>query len=185
MASGKGSNARAICKYFKNHQQIEVNLLLSNSYDSGIPRLSYDTRISHSVFSKREFHDDVYFLEMLRQYQIDHIILAGFLWLLPEYLVQEFKGRILNIHPSLLPKYGGKGMYGGNVHRAVFENGDSESGITVHEVNEQYDDGAIVHQERVDISECENADEVAAKVLKLEHEMYPQIIEKFILGEKS
>lgn len=184
MASGKGSNARAIIDYFKNHQRIDVSLLLSNRSDSGIPILSYDTKISHNIFTKREFHDENYFLEMLRQYQIDYIVLAGFLWLLPNYLVTSFEDRILNIHPALLPAYGGKGMYGMNVHRAVFGNGDTESGVTIHVVNEKYDDGRILVQERVDISSCRNAEAVAKKVLELEHRIYPPAIEEYILGRE-
>jgi phosphoribosylglycinamide formyltransferase-1 len=182
MASGKGSNARAIIKHLKGHQQIDVALLLSNSYHSGIPIMSYDTKISHNVFTKREFHDEVYFLEMLRQYQIDFIILAGFLWLIPEYLVKEYKDRILNIHPALLPKYGGKGMYGKNIHQAVFEAGDQESGLTVHLVNEKYDDGRILHQEKIDISNCKSAAEIDQLILKEEHRLYPKVIEEYILN---
>ena len=181
MASGRGTNARAIAKYFKNHQRIEVNLLMSNRYGSGIPILSYDTKISHNVFSKREFHDENYFIEMLRQYQIDYIILAGFLWLLPAYLVKNFEDRILNVHPALLPKYGGKGMYGNNVHQAVLDAGETETGITVHLVNEQYDKGRILHQEKVDISTCKNAKAIGKKVLDLEHKQYPIAIEDYIL----
>lgn len=181
MASGRGSNARSIIKYFKGHQMIEVSLLLSNSHDSGIPVISYDTKISHNIFTRREFHDENYFLEMLRQYKIDFIILAGFLWLVPEYLIRHYKDRILNIHPALLPAYGGKGMYGRNIHEAVFANGETESGVTIHLVNEKYDDGRILHQEKVDISDCKNARQVGEKVLKYEHEVYPKVIEEYIM----
>ncbi|MCP4120985.1 MAG: phosphoribosylglycinamide formyltransferase [Bacteroidetes bacterium] len=181
MASGRGSNARAIIDYFKNHQQIEVRLLLSNRQDSGIPVMSYDTKISHNVFTRKEYHDEMYFLEMLRQYQIDFIVLAGFLWLIPEYLVRHYHDRILNIHPALLPSYGGKGMYGDNIHKAVLNSGDKESGVTVHLVNENYDDGKIIHQGIVDIKTCSTADQIAKKVLAMEHVIYPKAIEKYIL----
>ena len=181
MASGHGTNANAIIKYFKNHQQIEVRLLLSNRQDSGIPVLSYDNKISHNVFTKKEYHDEMYFLEMLRQYQIDYIVLAGFLWLLPEYLVRHYHDRILNVHPALLPDYGGKGMYGDNIHKAVFANKDKETGVTVHLVNENYDDGRIIHQEKVNVSSCKNSEEISKIVIKKEHQVYPKVIEKYIL----
>lgn len=182
MASGRGTNARAIIDYFKNHQQIEVRLLLSNRQDSGIPVMSYDTKISNNVFTRKEYHDEMYFLEMLRQYQVDYIVLAGFLWLIPEYLVRHYKDRILNIHPALLPAYGGKGMYGENIHKSIFKNGDQESGVTVHLVNENYDDGRIIHQEKIDISSCRNPDQISKKVLAMEHVIYPKAIETYILA---
>lgn len=184
MASGRGTNARAVIDYFRHHQQIEVRLLLTNRADSGIPVISYDYKISHYVFTRKEFHDENYFLEMLRQYQIDYLVLAGFLWLIPPFLVKAYEGRILNIHPALLPEYGGKGMYGDRVHQAVFDNGEAESGVTVHVVNEQYDEGPAVWQERVNITGCRNAAEVAKKVLAVEHKVYPRAIEKYILGRE-
>jgi phosphoribosylglycinamide formyltransferase-1 len=133
------------------------------------------------VFTKNEFIHTDEVVKSLKNREVDLIVLAGFLWLIPGNLIQNF--RIINIHPALLPKYGGKGMYGMNVHRAVIDNGDTESGITIHFVNEKYDEGKIIFQAKCQVMLTDTPDDVAAKVHKLEYKYFPSVIEKILLDE--
>lgn len=176
-ASGAGSNANAIAEYFKGNDKIEISLIASNKADAGVLNVAKKHNIPAFVFSKEEFKNAV-FLERLKD--VDLIVLAGFLWLVPKYLVEAFPNKIINIHPALLPKYGGKGMYGANVHQAVFENRDKETGITIHYVNENYDEGAIIRQEKVALSENDTPETIQQKVHELEHSYFPVTVEKVI-----
>ncbi|MCL4168525.1 UNVERIFIED_CONTAM: hypothetical protein GTU68_017790 [Idotea baltica] len=184
MASGTGSNARAILEHLSDSSEIQISLLLSNKSTSGVKNLSEEFGIPYIIFSKQEFKDEAFLLGQLKKHNVDFIILAGFLWLIPEYLVEAYPDKILNIHPSLLPKYGGRGMYGSNVHQAVFESKDKISGLTIHIVNQNYDEGQVVFQKEVNIEDCLSPDEIATKVLRNEHEFYPKVATEYILNFK-
>ena len=184
-ASGNGSNAGEIFKHFKNHPSIEVALLVSNNPDAFALERARDAGIKAVVFNRAEFIDGQDLLAALQKEGITHIVLAGFLWLIPAYLIGAFHDRIVNIHPALLPKYGGKGMYGSRVHEAVKAARDAETGITIHLVNEHYDEGRILFQEKCGISEDHTPEEIAQCVHKLEHEHYPRVIEQWILDSRS
>lgn len=182
-ASGSGTNAEEIFKYFKHHPSIEVVLLLSNNPDAYALQRAKKHGIQSSVFNRKEFTDGTVIPSLLKKKSVTHIVLAGFLWLLPEYLLRSFPDRIINIHPALLPKYGGKGMYGSKVHEAVKASGELETGITIHLVNDRYDEGRILFQGRCSIGENFTPEEIAACVHKLEHEHYPRVIEKWLLNQ--
>ncbi|MCR9065321.1 MAG: phosphoribosylglycinamide formyltransferase [Cytophagales bacterium] len=177
-ASGGGSNAESIVNYFQDHEKIDITLFLTNNADAGVIGRGKKLNIPTLVFSKKNFaHSDVV-VQLLKNQQIDFIVLAGFLWLIPESLIKAFPGKIINIHPALLPKYGGKGMWGHHVHEAVVANKEKESGITIHFVNQNYDEGEIIFQKSCAIEETDNPEEVAAKVLNLEHYHFPRVIEQ-------
>lgn len=178
--SGSGSNARNICKYFEKHAKISICLLLSNKEDSAAKAISEQFNIPYFIFNKEEFYHTDVIVSKLDEFQIDTIILAGFLWLIPVDLLKKFHNRIINIHPALLPKYGGKGMHGMYVHQAVFENKEKESGITIHLCNEKYDDGKTLYQKKVAIDENDSAENIQKKVLQLEHDYFPVVIENFL-----
>jgi len=182
LASGSGTNAEAIMKYFQSHSQIEVGILLSNNSNAFALERAKKFNVPTRVFDKQQFRESDEVLHWLKESEITHIVLAGFLWLLPERLIQSFSDKIINIHPSLLPKFGGKGMYGTKVHEAVKAAGESESGITIHLVNAQYDDGKILHQSSCKISPEDSPKEIAAKVYELEYANYPRTIEEWILA---
>lgn len=180
-ASGSGTNAEEIIRYFKKHDKISVSLILSNNKDAYVLKRALKHKIPQYVFNRETFYKDKRVDEVLRLNSIDFIVLAGFMWLIPERFVKSYPNKIVNIHPALLPKYGGKGMYGHHVHEAVVKNKEKESGITIHWVNEEYDDGAIIHQATCAISPSDSPDDVANKVHQLEYEHYPKIIEKVVL----
>ena len=177
-ASGAGSNAKAIIEYFKGHGNIEISLVVTNRKEAKVLDVAKDNKIDTLYIPKSEWEQKEKVLETLASY--DLIALAGFLLKIPDYLIEAFRNRIINIHPALLPKFGGKGMYGMNVHRAVKEAGELESGITIHLVDEVYDNGEYLAQFSVDLNGTETAEDIASKVLKLEHEYFPIIIERFI-----
>jgi phosphoribosylglycinamide formyltransferase 1 len=177
-ASGAGSNAKAIIEYFKGHGNIEISLVVTNRKEAKVLDVAKDNKIDTLYIPKSEWEQKEKVLETLASY--DLIALAGFLLKIPDYLIEAFRNRIINIHPALLPKFGGKGMYGMNVHRAVKEAGELESGITIHLVDEVYDNGEYLAQFSVDLNGTETAEDIASKVLKLEHEYFPVIIERFI-----
>lgn len=180
--SGSGSNARAICAYFQKHAEIEVALLLSNKANSGAQSIGNDFGIPYLIFSRDAFYNSDNIISKLAQLKIDILILAGFLWLIPEYLLDAYPDRILNIHPALLPKYGGKGMHGMHVHEAVWKNKESESGITIHLCNKEYDKGRILFQAATKINADDTPNDIAKNVLMLEHRHYPETIEKYLLS---
>ena len=177
-ASGSGSNAENIVHYFSGSSEFQFPLIISNQTNAYIHKRAETLKIPSFTFTKEQFFDAKPVLELLTEYNIDAIVLAGFLLKIPTLLIQHFPDKIINIHPALLPKFGGKGMYGARVHQAVKEAGEPETGITIHYVNENYDDGNIIFQARCPISATDTAEMIAAKVHLLEHEYYPQIIEK-------
>ena len=179
-ASGGGSNAEAIVSYFKNHEKIEVALLLTNNADAGVIARGKRLSIPTLVFSKQNYQDPQGVLRMLQLLEIDFIVLAGFLWLVPEHFINAYPDKIVNIHPALLPKYGGKGMWGHHVHEAVVAAGEKESGITIHYVNQHYDEGAPIFQASCALEPTDTPEQVAAKVLLLEHKHYPEVIERLL-----
>ncbi|MEM8527083.1 MAG: phosphoribosylglycinamide formyltransferase [Bacteroidota bacterium] len=176
-ASGRGSNARKIMDYFRDKSEVEVALIVSNKQNAPVLELASDHQISSLVLHKSSFYHSDEILQELRAFEIDFIVLAGFLWLIPEYLIKAYPKRIINIHPALLPSYGGKGMYGMNVHRAVQQAQEQHSGITIHYVNEHYDEGNILFQARCEVSKKDSAEDIAKKVQALEHQYFPAIIE--------
>jgi len=176
-ASGSGSNAEAIIQHLKNHAYLSVRLIVSNRKNAGVLDRAKKHGIETLVIARQEFYENKNFTTKLAETQIELIVLAGFLWLIPPYLVKAFSKRIINIHPALLPKYGGKGMYGHHVHQAVFDNKEKESGPTVHYVNEVYDEGNIILQARCQLLPTDQPEDIAAKVLRLEHQVYPVAVE--------
>ncbi len=176
-ASGTGSNAARIIEYFKDHPAIEVALVISNREGAGVLDIAERAGIPSRVIRKAAFADEDLVMSLLEEFRIDFIALAGFLLLVPKYLIRRYPHRIVNIHPALLPKYGGKGMYGMHVHEAVKAAGDKESGMTIHFVNERYDEGAIVLQRRTPIDPDDTPSDIARKVLKLEHAYFAPAIE--------
>jgi phosphoribosylglycinamide formyltransferase-1 len=180
-ASGSGTNAENIIKYFSNKNTARVSLVLSNKRQAMVLKRAEALNIRTLFFEHKEFYVSGKVLRYLALYKIDFIVLAGFLWLVPESILEQYPGRIINIHPALLPAYGGKGMYGDAVHKAVIENHDKESGITIHYVNKQYDKGDIIFQKKCKVSKDETAGSLAVKVHALEYEYFPKIIEDLVV----
>ena len=183
-ASGGGSNAASIMDHFADNPHAEVVLIVTNKATAGVILKGHQRSVPVLVLRKGQIQNRAFMLGQLEHFQVDLIALAGFLLLIPPFLVQAYPQRIVNIHPALLPKFGGKGMYGMHVHEAVKAAGETESGPTVHYVNEQYDEGAIIAQERVALDPEDTAEEIAAKVLAVEHRLYPRVIEKLVSGLK-
>ncbi len=181
-ASGSGTNAENIIKYFRNNKDIDVSSILSNNKDAYVIERAKSNNTDFFVFNREDFENQELILNYLKNKRINFIVLAGFLWLIPQYLINKFPKRIINIHPALLPKYGGKGMYGDKVHQAVYDNKDKETGITIHYVNEQYDKGDIIFQKKMAIIEKDNPETISQKVQELEYKYYPEIIEKLVLS---
>lgn len=179
-ASGSGSNAENIIKFFNKTKTAKVVQVLCNNEEAKVFERCLKLNVSCSHFTKKDFFETDSILNLLKE-KADLIILAGFLWRVPFKIVDAFPKRIINIHPALLPKYGGKGMYGMNVHRAVAENNESETGITIHFVNENYDEGAIIYQAKTAINENDTPQKIAEKIHKLEQSYFPRIIEDVIL----
>jgi len=184
-ASGSGTNVENICKYFKDNSQINIACILCNNPKAYVIKRAELLNVDFWVFSRENFNDKYLFLSFLKKKNVDFIILAGFLWLVPQFLIDEYPNKIINIHPALLPKYGGKGMYGDAVHNAVFNNKEVETGITVHYVNSNYDEGQIIFQKKVNIENDETPSSIAEKVHKLEYDYYPKVIEKILLKLKK
>lgn len=182
-ASGNGTNAEKIFDQFKDHPQIEVALLFANKTGVGVLERANRYNIPSVVFNRADFYHSDVVLKRLKEEQIDLVVLAGFMWLVPEQLVNAFPDRIVNIHPALLPKYGGKGMYGMHVHEAVKAANEMETGITIHFVNQHYDEGSIIAQFACAIDPNDSATEIARKVQLLEHENYPKVIAEVVLNQ--
>ena len=176
-ASGSGSNAENIVHYFSHNPGFSFPLIISNKPDAFIHSRAKQLNIPSFTFSREDFNDGEKILSLLKLYNIDCIVLAGFLLKIPQSLILAFPQKIINIHPALLPKHGGKGMYGMKVHQAVSEAGDTESGITIHYVNSNYDEGNIVFQAKCPVHPTDTADMIAEKVHVLEYEYYPRVIE--------
>jgi phosphoribosylglycinamide formyltransferase-1 len=185
LASGSGSNAQKIMEYFSNRSDIKIRLLLSNNPEAYALERAKNMGVDTHVFDRKSFRNSDDVLNVLNDYSIDWLILAGFLWLIPDNLLKNFPCRIINIHPALLPNYGGKGMYGNKVHEAVIAAGDKESGISIHFINEHYDEGELIFQAKCLINEGDTADMLAKKIHELEHTHFPQIIDKVIKESKS
>lgn len=182
-ASGEGSNTQKIIDYFRSSEKVNISLIVSNKASANVLIRAKNNTIPTLVLDRDLFYKGNTLIEELKSMQTDLIVLAGFLWMIPEQLIKAFPNKIINIHPSLLPKFGGKGMYGTNVHKAVIASNEKESGITIHIVNEQYDEGKIIAQHACSISENETAESLGEKIHKLEYEYFPKAIE-FFLSEK-
>ncbi|MGF6845671.1 phosphoribosylglycinamide formyltransferase-1 [Chitinophaga sp. W3I9] len=184
-ASGAGSNAQKIIDHFKQSDKARVTVIVCNKPGAGVLQIAEREGITSILIEKEAFlHSDKY-IQLLKEQKIDLVVLAGFLWKIPANLVQAFPNRIINIHPALLPKFGGKGMYGHFVHEAVIAAGEKESGITIHFVNEKYDDGETILQERIIITPEDTPESVARKVQALEHQWFPVIVERLLTGSES
>lgn len=179
-ASGKGTNAENLINYFKNNPLAEVVLVLANNPNAEVINRAENLNVTTFLFNKEQLNQSNEVVSALKKAEIDWIVLAGFLLKFPQSIIEAFPNHIINIHPALLPKYGGKGMYGMNVHRAVVENGEKETGISIHYVNENYDEGAIIFQAKTDISASDTPESVAYKVHQLEFEHFPKVVEKLI-----
>lgn len=178
LATGTGSNARVMIDRFKAHPEdgVEVVVLISNKATAGALSMAAERGVPTLVVRRADWADGTELLRALKVLQVDLIVLAGFLWRIPDYLVEAYPNKIVNIHPALLPNYGGKGMYGRHVHEAVKAAGDLESGITIHYVNENYDEGSIIYQAAVRLDADDTAERIAERVLRLEHEHYWQVV---------
>lgn len=179
-ASGEGTNAQNIIDYFKYSDKIKIALIVSNKASANVLNRAKKEGIPTLLISRADFYDSTNTIDALRTAKIDFIVLAGFLWMIPSNLVKAFPNKMINIHPALLPKFGGKGMYGMNVHKAVVEAGETESGISIHYVNEHYDEGKIIAQHRCKISKEDTAETVASKIHELEYQFFPKAIENII-----
>lgn len=179
--SGTGSNAKKIIEYFQEKDQVNCPLLISSKASAPAIEMAKGYVLETLVLNRKDFYESENLLTVLDKCDIDLLVLAGFLWLVPSYLVEAYPNAIVNIHPALLPGYGGKGMYGIHVHRAVKAAGDQESGITIHYVNEHYDEGNIIFQERCPLEPNDTPEEIARKVLQLEHRHFAPTIERLLL----
>jgi phosphoribosylglycinamide formyltransferase-1 len=184
-ASGSGSNAQKIMEHFKRSPDAEVVLILTNNPQAYVLQRADNFEVPSHIFTRREFYDTDDVIKLLKNLQVDLIVLAGFLWLVPVSLLKAFPNRVINLHPALLPKYGGKGMYGDNVHKAVLANKEEESGITIHFVNEQFDEGEIIHQSKFKIDGGDNLEMIKFKGQQLEHHHFPRVVENLLKKMKS
>lgn len=181
-ASGSGTNAERIANYFEHNPRINVEMILSNRADAFVLERAKKLGVKSCVFTRDELKDPEGVAALLSQHEIDLIVLAGFLWLIPTSLLEAFPGRIVNIHPALLPKYGGKNMYGMRVHEAVINAGEKESGITIHFVDEIYDHGKVRFQAKCQVEPGDTPERLAEKIHELEYRHYPEVIEKLLRG---
>jgi len=184
-ASGSGSNAQKIMEHFKRNADAEVVLILTNNPQAYVLQRADNFEIPSHIFTRNEFYQTEDVINLLKNLQVDLIVLAGFLWLVPPSLLNAFPNKIINLHPALLPKFGGKGMYGDNVHKAVLAAGEEESGITIHFANVQFDEGEIIHQSRFKIEPGDNLEMVKFKVQQLEHQHFPKVIENLLKKMRS
>ena len=184
-ASGSGSNAQKIMEHFKRSNDVEVSLILTNNSDAFVLQRADNFEIPSHIFGKKEFYESDKIVNLIKNLNIDLIVLAGFLWLVPQNLLKSFPNKIINIHPALLPKHGGKGMFGDRVHLAVLESKESESGITIHFVNSEFDEGEIIHQSKFKIDKGDDLKMVKFKVQQLEHQHFPKVIESLLKKMKS
>lgn len=180
LASGIGTNAENIIKYFSNEKKAKVTLVLSNKPQAEVLKRAAALRVDAFFFDRSQFYDSHEVLGMLQARGTDLLVLAGFLWFIPEHIIEAYRGRIINIHPALLPRFGGKGMYGDRVHQAVLDAGCTESGITIHHVNEQYDAGDIIFQAKCPVLPGDDVHSLATRVHALEYEHYPVVIEQLL-----
>ncbi len=179
-ASGSGSNAQRITEFFQDRKDAEVVQILSNKNTAKVLERANNLKISAFSFNRSAFYDTDQVLNLVKATQPDLIVLAGFLWLFPQNIIEAYPGKIINIHPALLPAYGGKGMYGANVHKAVVAAGEKESGITIHEVTAEYDKGAVIFQATTQLEPEETAASLAVKIHELEYEHFPRVIAEIL-----
>ncbi|WP_426668758.1 phosphoribosylglycinamide formyltransferase [Mucilaginibacter sp. McL0603] len=184
-ASGSGSNAQKIMEHFKRSSEAEVVLILTNNPQAYVLQRADNFEVPSHIFTRNEFYNSDDVIKLLKNLQVDLIVLAGFLWLVPPSLLKAFPNKIINLHPALLPKYGGKGMYGDHVHRAVLDAKEEESGITIHFVDEKFDEGEILHQSRFKIEPDDNLEMIKFKGQQLEHQHFPRVIESLLRKMKS
>ncbi|MFR6383058.1 MAG: phosphoribosylglycinamide formyltransferase [Odoribacter splanchnicus] len=184
-ASGSGSNAENIIQYFAQKPQFCVKSVFCNVPDAYVLERAKKYRIPSFVFNREEFRNPDKVFRQLQEQEIDFIVLAGFLWLMHSFITAAWPNKIVNIHPALLPAYGGKGMYGHHVHEAVIAAGEKESGITIHYVNDHYDQGAIIFQAKCPVLPTDTPDDLAARVHELEYRYFPQIIAETILKQEA
>lgn len=182
-ASGSGSNVENIFNHFKDRNDVEIVCVLSNNKEAKVFERCERLKLSALYFNRQAFSKSDFILNMLLGLNPDLIVLAGFLWKIPERITSSFNQKIINIHPALLPKYGGKGMYGMHVHNAILANKESETGITIHYVNPNYDEGAIIHQSRTSIDKTDSAQDIATKVHQLEYAHFPKVIDTILFKE--
>ena len=184
-ASGSGSNAQKIMEHFKRSSDAEVVLILTNNPNAYVLQRADNFEVPSHIFTRNEFYNTDDVIKLLKNLQVDLIVLAGFLWLVPPALLRAFPNKIINLHPALLPKYGGKGMYGDHVHQAVLDAGEDESGITIHFANENFDEGEILHQSKFKIEPGDTLDMLKFKIQQLEHHNFPRVIESLLKKMKS
>jgi len=179
-ASGAGSNAKKIIGYFKNHPTISIKLIVCNKLAAGVVDIAREENIAVLMIEKEQFFRGNAYVDELEKAHIDFIVLAGFLWKIPELLIQTYRNRIINIHPALLPKFGGKGMYGSKVHEAVIASGEKESGITIHYVDEHYDNGDVIFQAKCPVFITDTVGSLAERIHALEHENFAPVVEQCV-----
>jgi len=184
LASGNGTNAQRLMEHFSGHHSIRVEFVLSNRSDAYVLERARKMNIPSVVFSHNDLYKTGHVLDILSVQGIDWLILAGFLWLIPSSLLTLYPNRIINIHPALLPGYGGKGMYGMKVHQAVLENREKESGISIHFVNEHYDEGLIIFQARCPVNPGDTPETLAERIHQLEYRWYPEVVEKTVTSRQ-
>jgi len=184
-ASGSGTNAQNICEYFKSKEGFKVVALFCNKRGAGVLERASLFNVPSYIFSRADCYENGKLLRAVKAAKPDLIVLAGFLWLIPESLINAFPKQIVNIHPALLPDYGGKGMYGMKVHERVVANQETETGITIHYVNAHYDEGAIIFQAKCEVKEGDTPKDVAEKVHALEYTHFPEVIEKILVDQKN
>lgn len=179
-ASGSGSNAENIAQYFNNNTTLKIQAVFTNNKDAGVIKKMEKFNIPCVVFNRNEYNNTAFFLNQINQFNPDLIVLAGFLWLIPTYLVEAFPSKIINIHPSLLPKFGGKGMYGMHVHQAVKKANETETGITIHYVNQFFDEGEPLFQAKTNLTSIDTEESIALKIHELEMTHFPLVIEQLL-----
>jgi phosphoribosylglycinamide formyltransferase-1 len=179
-ASGSGTNAQRIAEYFRDRNDIQISRIYCNNKQAFVLERAKSLNIPATLITKQIFYETNDILAKLLSDETDMIVLAGFLWLVPDKIISAYNGRIINIHPALLPKYGGKGMYGQRVHEAVIHNGETKSGISIHYVNEEYDDGQIIFQATCPVLPEDTPSSLAARIHDLEYKHYPVVIEKLL-----
>ncbi len=183
-ASGAGSNAQRIIAHFAGSTEVEIALIVCNKPGAGVLEIASSNNIPTLIIEKEQFFRGNAYVDELGSFHIDFIVLAGFLWKVPSLLIHHYLGRMVNIHPALLPNYGGKGMYGHFVHEAVIANKETESGITIHFVDEEYDHGSTFFQARCQVTETDTPETLASKIHLLEHEYYPKVIESILKSQQ-
>ena len=184
-ASGAGSNAEKIIQYIKGHPDIQVKLIVCNKPEAGVLHIAMRENIPTLLIERERFFEGDSYLPDIQHFEIDFIVLAGFLWKIPPALIEAYAGKIINIHPALLPKFGGKGMYGHHVHKAVIDQKERESGITIHYVDEHYDHGATIFQATCPVTPEDTPDSLAAKIHALEHAHFPRVVAETVTLHKN